>query len=93
MFVSLAIHHPRDEHREDFLGFMRRVVDATRDAPGLIEFASWSEAGGARLLGLARWESAEAFNAAMPTILSLSGERRPEWTVAPDELLTMETTQ
>ena len=34
-FVSLVIHHhPRPEHVEDFLAFMRRVESAVEGAPG-----------------------------------------------------------
>ena len=90
MFQALAIHHAVPEHRDAFLAFMQRVVDATAGAPGLIEFAGYAEAGGTRLFGLSRWESAEAFQAALPTIISLAPERRPEWSDREDELITME---
>ena len=85
----MAIHHPRQEHVDEFLAFMKRVEQAVAGADGLIEFTSWREAGGARLVGYARWESQEAFAAAMPRIMSLSGERRDEWSERPDELLAL----
>ena len=88
MFVTIAIHHPKPEHAEDFLAFMKRVEGAVAGADGLIEFTSWREAGG-RLVGYARWDSAEAFQAAMPRVLSLSHERREEWSEWPDDLLAL----
>ncbi len=90
MFQAIAIHHAVPEHREAFLAFMQRVLDVSADAPGLIEFAGYAEAGGTRLFGVSRWESAEAFQAALPTIMSLAPECRPEWLEREDELITME---
>lgn len=90
MFQAMAIHHAVPEHREAFLGFMQRVIEATAGAPGLLEFTGFAEAGGTRLFGVSRWESAEAFQAALPAIVSLTPERRPEWSDRDDDLLVME---
>ncbi|MEA2474813.1 MAG: hypothetical protein QOE06_2728 [Thermoleophilaceae bacterium] len=90
MYVTIAIHHAKAEHAEEFLGFMKRVQAAVLGADGLIEFSSWREPGGSRLVGYARWESEAAFHEALPTVLSLSGERREEWTERPDEILALE---
>ena len=45
MFQAIAIHHAVPEHREAWFGFMQKVIDATADAPGLIEFTAYAEAG------------------------------------------------
>lgn len=87
MLQAIAIHHARPEHADEFAAFMKRVMAATAEAHGLIEFTSWREAGGTRLIGLSRWESQEAFSGAMPLIMSLSHERREEWSERPDELI------
>jgi Antibiotic biosynthesis monooxygenase len=87
MFQAIAVHHAVPEHQEAFLAFCQRVIDATADAPGLLEFSAFAEAGGSRIFGLSRWESAEAFQAALPTIMSLAPDRRPEWSDRDDELL------
>jgi hypothetical protein len=90
MFQTIAIHHAVPEHADAFLAFMGRVTEAVAGAPGLLEFSSWREPGeGGRLVAVARWESPEAFQAAAPRIMSLSGERRPEWSSAPDDLLML----
>ncbi len=89
MFQTIAVHDVVPEHADAFLAFMREVEDAVRDAPGLIDFSSYREAGGDRLVGIGRWESQEAFGAAMPTIMSLSDRRRPEWTASEDRLLAV----
>lgn len=90
MFQAVAIHHAVPEHREAFVAFMQRVIDATAGAPGLLEFTGFAEPGGTRLFGFSRWESAEDFQAALPTIMALAPERRPEWSDREDEVLVME---
>jgi len=89
MFQTIAIHHVRPEHRDGFLSFMRRVEDAVAGAEGLLDFGSYVDAASGRLVGVGRWVSQEAFTAALPQIMSLSGERRDEWTDADDVLLTL----
>ena len=66
-----------------------KVIEATKGAPGLLEFKACRDANNAFLAGLSRWESAEAFKAALPTITSLSPLRKPEWSTRPDELITL----
>jgi hypothetical protein len=90
MFQAIAIHHARPEHAEDFLAFMHRVRAAVGEPPGLIEFTTWREAHGTRLLGHSRWESEDAFRAALPLIMSLGPERREEWSERPDEVMLLE---
>jgi heme-degrading monooxygenase HmoA len=89
MLQAIAIHHAHPDHADAFLGFMHRVIAHVGDAPGLIEFTAWREPGGTRLFGFSRWESADAFQAALPSIAGLSGERRPEWSEREDELLLL----
>jgi quinol monooxygenase YgiN len=91
MLQAIAIHHATPEHTDDFLAFMHRVIDHVGRAPGLIEFTAWREGGGSRLMGVSRWESAADFQAALPLIMGLSGERRPEWSQREDELIVVES--
>jgi quinol monooxygenase YgiN len=89
MFQAIAIHHAHPDHVEDFMAFMRRVIDTVGAAPGLIEFRGWRDGATTRLLGLSRWESEQAFRDALPTIMSMSGERRDEWSERPDDVLLL----
>ena len=91
MFITIAIHHPRPDHVDDLMAHMRRVVEHTGSPEGMIDFVCAKEAGGSRLLGVARWESAEAFEAALPQITALAGQRDEAWGERPDELLTLTT--
>ena len=65
MHVAIAIHHPKPEHVQDFLDFMATVEAAMEGTPGLLSVESWRELGGGRLVGMSRWESQEAFTAAL----------------------------
>jgi len=38
---------------------------------------------------MARWESEDAFRAALPQVMSLSHDRKDEWSERPDDLLTL----
>jgi len=91
VFQAIAIHHARAEHAEDFLAFMHRVRAAVGEPPGLIEFTAWREQQSSRLIAVSRWESQDAFLAALPVIQSLGPERREEWSERPDELLLLES--
>jgi len=89
MFVAIAVHHARPEHVDDFADYMRRVRDAVGDPPGLVDFHGYRDAGTSRLVGLSRWETEEAFQAALPLIGALRDERREEWSERPDDVLML----
>ncbi len=89
MFIAIAIHHAAPRHVDDLLAHMERVRANVEGAPGLIEFLCLRENGGLRLLGVSRWESREAFEAALPRIGQFKDDRRAEWSTRDDELLTL----
>ena len=89
MFQTIAVHDVLPEHRDAFLAFMRRVEQRVAGADGLLEFGSYVDGQSGRLVGFGRWTSQEAFTAALPRLMSLSADRRPEWTDADDVLLTL----
>ncbi len=86
MFQALVHHHARPEHREAFRAFMDRVIDATRDAPGLREFTAWQPLDDGPLIAISRWDGEEHFRAALPGIMALAPECDPEWSSRDDEL-------
>jgi quinol monooxygenase YgiN len=88
MFVHLAIHHPKPEHTDDLLASMHRVDDAARNAEGLIQIGAWRDARSGRLVGLALWESHEAFEAAAPHIFAtVADDPIMEWSQRPPDSL------
>jgi heme-degrading monooxygenase HmoA len=71
VFVHLAVHHPKPEYVDELLASMHRVGAAAQGAPGLIEIGAWRDSDGDRLLGLARWESAAAYEASAGRIFAV----------------------
>jgi heme-degrading monooxygenase HmoA len=45
---------------------MTGMAEAMAGTPGLIEIGPWVDRNGERVVGLSRWKSREAFEAAMP---------------------------
>jgi heme-degrading monooxygenase HmoA len=70
MFIHMAVHYPKPEYAGEVLASMHRVDQAAQGSPGLIEIGAWRDEGSGRLIGLARWESAEAFQASVERIFS-----------------------
>ena len=65
-FVFLVVHHPKPEHREELRAGMLEMVQRMAAAPGFLEAGPWLEEGDGRIVGITRWESREAFLAAVP---------------------------
>ncbi len=78
MFAHLSIHYPKPEHVDDVLASMQRVAEAAQGAPGLISIGPWRDARSGRVVGLALWESPEAFEAAMPGIFAALPDEDPD---------------
>jgi heme-degrading monooxygenase HmoA len=62
----MAVHYPEPGHRNDVYASMKRMGEAMAGTPGLIEIGPWLEYDGDAVVGLSRWESRDAFEAAMP---------------------------
>ena len=91
MFTNIAIHTPKPEHRGDVIASMQRVGAASDGAEGLLQMGPWQEIDGGRLVGLAIWESREAFHAAAPGIFAAVGDDPfDEWQAEPTVSLHLE---
>jgi heme-degrading monooxygenase HmoA len=87
MFVHLAIHHPKPEHADDLLASMHRVDEAAQGAPGLIQIGAWRDQRSDRLVGLALWESAEAFQASVERIFqAVADDPFDQWLQQPPDV-------
>lgn len=61
MFHHLSIHRPRPGKREELIASMHRYGAALAGAPGLVSVRTLEDADGGVLVGLAVWESEDAF--------------------------------
>ena len=84
----MAIHHPKPEHVDDFLDFMKRIERGMEGTPGLVSLDSFRDLDGPRLVAIGRWESPEAAAEGIPRLLSIGG-REESWSAAPDELFRL----
>ncbi len=64
MFVSLAIHRPKAGAESRLIDAMHRFGAAARDAPGLERIHTLQSAEDGVLVGLAIWDTEDAFHAA-----------------------------
>ena len=65
-YLFMAVHYPEPGHRDDVYASMKQMAESLAGTPGLIEIGPWLEYDGDAVAGLSRWESREAFEAAMP---------------------------
>ncbi len=66
MYILMSVHHPHSEHREALIESMHRYGDALQGQPGLISVHTLEDARSDRLVGLAIFESQEAFERLVP---------------------------
>jgi heme-degrading monooxygenase HmoA len=81
-YIFMAVHFPAPGHGDEVYASMRRMAESAAGTPGLLEVGPWREHDGDRVVGFSRWESREAFEAAMPgsgvpNEIVHDGERRP----------------
>ena len=65
-YIFMAVHYPAPGRRDEIHASMKSMAARLAGAPGLLEVGPWLDADGDRVVGLARWESRAAFEAAMP---------------------------
>ena len=88
MFVHLVIHYPKPEHAADLLNSMLRVDAAAHGSAGLIQMGAWHDTRSDRLVGLAIWESRDAYEATAEKIFSaVAGDPIQSWWARPPEIL------
>jgi heme-degrading monooxygenase HmoA len=78
-YIFMAVHHPAEGNLDEVYASMRRMADSVAGTPGLIEIGPWLDVAGTRVIGISKWESRAAFEAAMP------GSGQPNTTVFPGE--------
>jgi hypothetical protein len=78
-YIFMAVHYPAPGQLDEVHASMRRMADSAAGTAGLIEIGPWVDVDGTRVVGISKWESREAFEAAMP------GSGQPNATVFPGE--------
>ncbi len=81
-YIFMAVHYPEPGTGHDVYASMSAMAESMVGTPGLIEIGPWLDRDGDKVIGLSRWESRAAFDAAMPgsgvpNTVTHSGERKP----------------
>jgi hypothetical protein len=81
-YIFMAVHYPEPGMRDEIYAGMTGKAESMAGTPGLIEIGPWVDRNGERVVGLSKWETRAAFEAAMPgsgvpSSVVHSGERRP----------------
>jgi hypothetical protein len=67
---------------------VQRVDQAAAGAPGLVEIGAWQDHGSGRLVGIAQWESEDAYRAAADGIFAaVADDPFDEWWERPPDVL------
>ena len=91
MIVHLAIHTPKPEGVEPLIASMQRFAAAGRKQTGLQEVHTMREAESGKLLGLAIWESKEAFERGVVAMrAAVGGDPFLEWEEGQPEVYLFE---
>ena len=85
-FIFMAVHYPEPGRVDEVYASMSGMAGAMAGTPGLIEIGPWLDRDDARVVGLSRWESREAFEAAMPGS-GVPSDTVHEWEAQPREYL------
>ena len=80
MIAHIAIHTPNPESADELIASMKRFAAAGRSQPGLQEVHTMRDAESGKLLGLALWETREAFESGVQAMRAAVGDDPfPEW--------------
>lgn len=65
-YIFMAVHYPAEGKLDEVHASMRRMAASAAGTPGLLEIGPWLDRDRTRVVGVSRWESRAAFEAAMP---------------------------
>lgn len=65
-YIFMAVHYPAPGKLEEVYASMRRMAASAAGTLGLLDIGPWLDRDRTRVVGISRWESREAFEAAMP---------------------------
>jgi len=65
-YIFMAVHYPAPGRLTEVYASMRRMAASAAGTPGLLEIGPWLDRDRTRVVGISRWESRAAFEAAMP---------------------------
>jgi heme-degrading monooxygenase HmoA len=65
-YIFMAVHYPAPGKLDDVYASMQQMAASAAGTPGLLEIGPWLDRDRTRVVGVSKWTSREAFEAAMP---------------------------
>jgi heme-degrading monooxygenase HmoA len=65
-YMFMAVHYPAPCRLDEVHASMKEMAASMTGTPGLLEIGPWLDRVQSRVVGISRWESRAAFEAAMP---------------------------
>ena len=91
MIVHLAVHTPKPEHIDDLIASMRRFAAGGAGQAGLRGAHTMRDVRSGKLVGLAIWESREAFDAGVEAMrAAVADDPFLDWEVGVPDVYLLE---
>ena len=91
MIAHIAIHRPNPDSVDELIASMERFAAAGRSQPGLQEVHTMRDAETGTLLGLALWETREAFETGVQAMrAAVEDDLFPDWEDSSPEVYVFE---
>jgi hypothetical protein len=56
-YLTIRIHYPKPEHKDETIAAVQRVAQAARAHEGLVEIGAWLDEASDRIVNISLWES------------------------------------
>ncbi len=87
-YLTLGIHHPKQEHKQDLLDATQKIAEQARKLDGLVDTGAWLDEATGRVIMMSLWESEAAAMTARPVLGPLVKELPfSDWESQPPEQL------
>jgi heme-degrading monooxygenase HmoA len=91
MIIHMSIHTPKPGKEQDLIDSMHRYGAAGEGQPGLIDVRTLRDRHTGRLVGMARWEDEESWQAGVAAMrAAVADDPFDEWEAAEVEGFTLE---
>lgn len=67
-YLTLGIHHPKQEHKQDLLDATQKIAEQARKLDGLVDTGAWLDEATGRVIMMSLWESEAAAMTARPVL-------------------------
>lgn len=67
-YMTLGIHYPKQEHKQDLLYATQKIAQQARKPDGLVDTGAWLDEATGRVIMMSLWDSEAAATKARPVL-------------------------